>query len=224
MAFTILRRAASRSACQVAWPRRATRSTARQIVLRCTRKPKPSCNTAATSPCGIPSPLFIRTANASASASGPSCTAPPLPGHQRSVADPALARVAHICGSDRRQYQRVSRWSSAPPRVDTAARFFLLSERLRSHIARAAARRSLDRLAAESFCGNAGRRRYRACALVAWGWLSADRGKRVRLVACWPAGLLLVGASAFRLPHATVLVPHEDRKSTRLNSSHTVIS
>src|SRR5437867_1964003 len=48
MAFTMLRRAASRSACQVAWPRRATRSTARQIVLRCTRKPKPSCNTAAT--------------------------------------------------------------------------------------------------------------------------------------------------------------------------------
>src|SRR6266576_1217851 len=54
-------------------------------------------------------------------------------------ADPALALVAHICGSDRRQYQSVSRWSSAPPRVDTAARFFLLSERLRSHIARTAA-------------------------------------------------------------------------------------
>src|SRR5438132_8727227 len=76
-------------------------------------------------------------------------------------------------------------------------------------IARAAARRSLDRLAGESFCGNAGRRRYRACALVVLGGLSADRGKRVRLVACWPTGLLPVGASASRFPHATVLVPHE---------------
>jgi hypothetical protein len=34
MPFTILRRAASRRACQVASPRRATRSTAREIVLR----------------------------------------------------------------------------------------------------------------------------------------------------------------------------------------------
>src|SRR5271167_4241038 len=37
MPFTMLRRAASRRACQVASPRRATRSTARQMVLRFTR-------------------------------------------------------------------------------------------------------------------------------------------------------------------------------------------
>src|SRR5207302_8305040 len=70
--FTLLRRSACRRASQVGAPRRATRSTARAMVLRFTCNCKPSRSTAATSAWGIAKSLFILTA--SASASGPNCT------------------------------------------------------------------------------------------------------------------------------------------------------
>src|SRR5207302_3752286 len=132
---------------------------------------------------------------------------PPLLRHRRSAADPVLAPVAHRLGSDRWQYQSVSRWSSAPPRADTAARPFPVLRGPRRNSELGWAPRSLHRHAWEWLCRNAGRRLRRVCALGAWGWLSGGREKRVRLVACWLAALLPIVASAFRFPGATVPVP-----------------
>src|SRR5664279_6057097 len=124
MCASALRRAASRSACQVASALRAVRWIARQIPLRLMLNPKPCCRMAAASACGNPCSLFISTPRVTAS--GP--TAPPrLRSHRRFGVDAAPARASHTAHTGRWECQNAVPTSGARSLPDIAARSALRS-------------------------------------------------------------------------------------------------
>ena len=116
MCASSLRRAASRSACQVASALRATRWIARQK--------KPCFRMAAASTCGNPCSLFISTPRVTAS--GPTCTAAAR-SHRRFVVDGAIAHAFHTAYTGRWECQNAVPTSGARSLPDIAVRSALRS-------------------------------------------------------------------------------------------------
>src|SRR6516225_2363011 len=132
---------------------------------------------------------------------------PPRPGHRRSAADPALAPVYGISDNDQSQYRSVARWSGARFPVGIAIRCARLPRARHTHSDGVEVQRSLGRLSGEWLCCAAGRRRTRTYVPAFSDFAYACLEKRVRLVACWPAGLPPVAASASRFLAAVLPAP-----------------